>query len=290
MAEHVEVSCELGGTRVAVLRKNIEQGDSLDANFFDESYTVAGSTGFLVWEGSLALLSILQRELASSSGGGDNSGPVSALLRGRRVLELGSGTGLLGLAVAAGLGARVLLTDLPPVVTDVLAPNIARNAASATTSATAPATALAATAWVAGCGGGVAVGSQGGAASCLALDWTRSVEAQCSGSAAWDVTQTEVILAAETVWLQELVEPFVATVTALMRFCSQSSGSGSCKRPACLLVFRERAVASSETFASAKALLDCFAAHNVFPTTILEQPSAQSSEHMVRVLSLTLPE
>lgn len=41
------------------------------------------------------------------------------------ILELGSGTGLVGLAAAAILEARVLLTDLPEIV-----PNLERNAAS----------------------------------------------------------------------------------------------------------------------------------------------------------------
>lgn len=39
------------------------------------------------------------------------------------ILELGAGTGLVGLAAAAVLGAKVLLTDLPDI-----APNLARNA------------------------------------------------------------------------------------------------------------------------------------------------------------------
>ena len=41
------------------------------------------------------------------------------------ILELGAGTGLVGIAVAAVLGANVLLTDLPEIV-----PNLERNIAS----------------------------------------------------------------------------------------------------------------------------------------------------------------
>jgi methylase of polypeptide subunit release factors len=61
------------------------------------------------------------------------------------VLELGAGTGLLGLAAAALWGTEVMLTDLPAIV-----PNLARNAAA----------------------NEGAIGERGGSASAEVLDWS----------------------------------------------------------------------------------------------------------------------
>ena len=43
------------------------------------------------------------------------------------MLELGAGTGLVGIAAAAGLGANVVLTDLPAIATGNLAANVRAN-------------------------------------------------------------------------------------------------------------------------------------------------------------------
>ena len=82
-----------------------------------------------------------------------------------------------------------------------------------------------------------------------ALDWARPVDAQRAHNGENDPREAEVLLAAECVWLQELVEPFVATVLALM--------SGP-RRPPCILAFRDRATADSQTFASADSVVDEF--------------------------------
>ncbi len=75
--------------------------------------------GFLLWEANWLLLRLLHEQ------------QLATVLQGRRVLELGSGTGLAGLCVAA-VGAHVLLTDLPSVVEGILEPNIRRNASGST--------------------------------------------------------------------------------------------------------------------------------------------------------------
>jgi predicted nicotinamide N-methyase len=85
-----------------------------------------GVTGSTVWDGALVLAAYLSQPRAIAS--------LEARLGRRcvRVLELGAGTGLAGLAVAAsgvlrGEGASVVLTDLG-AVSDFLAANVARNA------------------------------------------------------------------------------------------------------------------------------------------------------------------
>lgn len=68
---------------------------------------------FQLWPAAPALCSYLETLHAQGE-----------LPRGGAALELGAGTGLVGMAAAALLGARVLLTDLPHVL-----PNLAHNAA-----------------------------------------------------------------------------------------------------------------------------------------------------------------
>ena len=72
-----------------------KQSDSAVRPDCDEK--VPAGLGTCVWEGGLALLRVL--ELSPS------------LVKGKSVLELGCGTGLVGLAAAAAGAERVCLTD-----------------------------------------------------------------------------------------------------------------------------------------------------------------------------------
>lgn len=65
---------------------------------------------FQLWPAAAALVSLLDRQSASLFGCSAAQG------RRLRLLELGSGTGLVGIAAAALLGARVTVTDLPHVL------------------------------------------------------------------------------------------------------------------------------------------------------------------------------
>lgn len=76
----------------------------------------AGTTGLSTWNASLWLLEYL------------SSPSAQHLVKGKRVLELGSGCGLLGLALAKSLGAEsVLLTDCDYAVLERLKKNKVRN-------------------------------------------------------------------------------------------------------------------------------------------------------------------
>ena len=219
------------GTKICVRRKDLEaEDDCQDPNFFDEDYSIAASTGMVVWEGSWALIALLR----------DPSHWICARLRGARVVELGAGTGLLGLCAAAA-GGSVLLTDVPAVVSEMLLPNLASNASSG------------AEAEGGGWPGARPVGA--GSAAAAPLDWWRPVEEQLLEGAQLDPRDADVVLAAECVWLKELVEPFVATVLSLMR---------GPRRPTCLMGFRERAVEGSQTFAASSSVMDEFRARGCF--------------------------
>jgi len=114
----VIVHATVCGHEVAVLRKDIENIDEgQDPYFFEQDYSVAASTAWLVWEGSWALIELLQR---------DGDPWLRSLVRGKRVLELGAGTGLLGL-VAAAAGGHVLLTDVASMTEGSLRPNMEGN-------------------------------------------------------------------------------------------------------------------------------------------------------------------
>lgn len=83
-----------------------------------ESMISEGTTGYSLWEASVALLALLNS---------DNTN----LFTGKRVLELGSGAGLGGLAVASLCNpSSVLLTDIDQVHDSYTRPNILLNPSS----------------------------------------------------------------------------------------------------------------------------------------------------------------
>jgi hypothetical protein len=60
-----------------------------------------------------------------------------------------------------------------------------------------------------------AIGALGGSVTVAPLDWTIPIEEQLRDGGP-DPRHADVILAAETVWLEELVEPFVGTVVEIL--------------------------------------------------------------------------
>ncbi|KAI6783243.1 uncharacterized protein J7T54_004270 [Emericellopsis cladophorae] len=94
---------------------NERDGDDAFKLVIREPALTGDSLGFKTWGSSYVLARHLPRLEMSS---------LSKLFEGpsrERVLELGSGTGLLGIAAAAFWGAPVLLTDLPNIVTNLRA-------------------------------------------------------------------------------------------------------------------------------------------------------------------------
>eukprot|EP00039_Didymoeca_costata_P003880 m.70291 g.70291 ORF g.70291 m.70291 type:complete len:145 (+) comp12121_c0_seq7:217-651(+) len=120
--EVTEVKMEtitVGDHTVTVTCRNLQAedfDDNLDSNFFEEDYTLAATTGMMVWEGTWSFVELLRTNRES----------IVDRLKGRRVLELGAGTGLAGLC-AAKMGANMLLTDVPSVALGLLGENIVRN-------------------------------------------------------------------------------------------------------------------------------------------------------------------
>ncbi|KAL3672819.1 hypothetical protein V7S43_002108 [Phytophthora oleae] len=129
-------------------------------------------TGLTTWDGSVVLAKYLEHQRRSD-------------IVGRRIVELGAGTGLVGIS-AALLGARqVILTDLDYVV-DNLTKNVAKTIK-------------------------------------LEASFGRSIESDISTRVLnWfnpptNLGDIDFLLASDVVWVEELIPPLVATFDTLMR-------------------------------------------------------------------------
>ena len=154
-------------------------------------------TGTMVWECSVVLAALLDhassgplpassplRRVGRVAGGGDDSSGALSL-RGLRVLELGSGVGVGGLAAAA-LGASALLTDLPSLV-PLISQNLQLNSE--------------------------VVGAAGGAVTAESLDWERLGPTLPAA-----VAECDLILGADLCYQPEGAQltPLVALLRRLM--------------------------------------------------------------------------
>ncbi|CEM30986.1 unnamed protein product [Vitrella brassicaformis CCMP3155] len=145
-----------------------------------------GDTGRTIWDGAVVLAKFLELRMASR-------------VKGATVLEFGAGLGLTGLAAAALGASQVLLTDLPYCLS-----TLTRNR-DATMDRWLGQQAEAEAAHV-----NVSVSS---------LDWRDPLESDAARILA---TQPEwsggvdLLLGADVVWVEPLVQPFASAVAALM--------------------------------------------------------------------------
>ena len=144
----------------------------------DSASQTDGDTGRTVWDAAIVLAKYMEK--------------YPAAIEGKRILELGAGTGLAGLAAAA-LGARVDISDLEYCL-PLIEANIKKTA-------TATETARATENEGGSIGGGVAVAR--------ALDWTHP-----NFESPRDVY--DIVLGADIVWLEHLVAPLVSVMEELL--------------------------------------------------------------------------
>ncbi|KAG6401912.1 hypothetical protein SASPL_138780 [Salvia splendens] len=131
---------------------------------------------FQLWPAAATLVSLLDRQALSRLLPPSPNRPL-------RLLELGSGTGLVGIAAAALLGASVTATDLPHVL-----PNLQFNV-DANAAALAP---------------------RGGHVRVAALSWGDVAQMQEVG------TEFDVVLGSDVVYHDHLYEPLLQTLRFLL--------------------------------------------------------------------------
>jgi predicted nicotinamide N-methyase len=165
-------------------------------------------------------------------------GEIGDEIKCSKVVELGSGCGLAGLCAAA-LGCHVLLTDVPAVAAN-LQRTLCLNAGDAAYHDQPPDLS-----WP----GAVGIGR--GSAAVMRLDWREGVEAQLEAGGP-DPRHARYVLACEAIWLADLVEPFVRTVSTLLH-------AGNCV--ACYMTYTVRGHAQSSVFSRDHAVLDMFHLH-----------------------------
>jgi hypothetical protein len=213
--------------------------------------SVTPGFGNIVWDTAILMAGLIPSLCCSEekgSGGGrgggggaaaiagtrGRAGAAAAPLRGKAVIDLGSGTGIVGIA-AALLGASVTLTDLPSML-PTLQGNAAVNAR--------------------------AIGASGGSVQCVPLVWGASHEAAGGVLKAYDL-----VLASECVYSQEQFEPFLST---LLQLCGRGTRVllGTRKRACCVLEdflglirnsFEAKEVALGDTGEASALLAQCSA-------------------------------
>ena len=218
----------------------------VDPFFFDAGYSVAASTGFArVWEGAEALSAFLRR--------------APERCRGKRVLELGAGAGECGL-VAACLGAHACLTDVRAVVEHVIRRNVEQNGEGEATAREA---------WPES----IRVGR--GSATRATLDWGEPIPERPFGRSEVRFSDADLIIAAECVWLRELLPPFAATASTLLR-------NGAAEM---ILSVRDRSstedASSGKAFAHTNEVVREFENAGCALTTLHRQPAEEDGKEIV---------
>lgn len=130
---------------------------------------------FQLWPAASTLLSLLDRAPSSLLLPPSTATPLN-------ILELGSGTGLVGIAAAAVLGAHVTLTDLPHVL-----PNLQFNADA----------------------NADAVAARRGSISVRQLIWGDEGDSSSSAS----VASFDVVMASDVVYYEHLIDPLLQTLS-----------------------------------------------------------------------------
>ncbi|QDZ23174.1 lysine methyltransferase [Chloropicon primus] len=190
------------GTRVFRVR-----GEAIAVS---ERANVQDNTGFIVWDAALALTKYLEENASRMVREGCMATSPSSSSSKRTVIELGAGTGLVGLASAKLFrGSDCVLTDLPVVVPQ-LEKNIRLNEGVCS------------------------------AVSARPLDWSWSAERVRENFA--DVADSvTLVLASDCVWLRDQTKDFVK-VAALLCGGGLKGGGASAK----LVVAQQRRSAALE--------------------------------------------
>jgi hypothetical protein len=208
---------------------NDDEEVAMDPFFFEQGYSLAGKTGWQVWPGSRIVVDgLLWPQPADSSRlkfwqerFQNDQDPL-------RILELGSGVGVVGSCLAAAAGAQVLETDLSILVENSVRPNLIQNSDRlrlkpnnhhGASPSTPPD-------WLSS-SNPIEIGK--GWVGTAALDWTKPLMEQLSN----DQCQVDIVIASDCVWLMSMLDGVLSTVQGVFE---------TSKRPAptLLLSFQRR--------------------------------------------------
>ncbi|CAK7339567.1 unnamed protein product [Dovyalis caffra] len=138
---------------------------------------------FQLWPAATTLVTLLDNHSTSPLSpilDAISNGPTLGSLR---ILELGSGTGIVGIAAAVTLGAKVMVTDLPHVI-----PNLQFNVDANVD----------------------VLASRGGTVSVAALRWGEDADVEAVGR------EFDLVLASDVVYYDHLYDPLLKTLRLLM--------------------------------------------------------------------------
>jgi len=159
-------------------------------------------TGLNIWDGALLLAKYMELHVD--------------VVKGRRVLELGSGPGFVGIAAGLAGASEVVLTDLQYCM-PLMKENALRNMDAAKAS---------------GCQ----------RIECRVLDWYDPPTDISQLGFASDQAP-DVILIADCVWLEELVAPLILTMQQILRLCAP-------KPPQVIISYQRRGKGAHDAFMS----------------------------------------
>ncbi|KAL7540359.1 hypothetical protein ACHAWF_006657 [Thalassiosira exigua] len=185
---------------------------TVDPNFFDDGYSLAGSTGFKVWTGSRLLIEALA--WPQSDDCERLKSIQSRICNGARLIELGAGVGVVGTYLGA-MGAQVLLTDLPTLVENSIDCNLLRNKTTTISSSDAVGVCPP---WLAP--DGIRIGS--GWANSTPLDWTHALDEQLTED---QRSPIDFIVASDVVFLASMLSSLLNTVNSLFKASSHNNPS-----------------------------------------------------------------
>lgn len=252
--------------------KDLEEAyETVDPNFFDAGYTLAGATGFQIWAGTRLLLETLTWPPSTTTDSTYVEHPLLTYWREQithhsrpqlggwkplRVLELGAGIGVVGTNLSAA-GAHVLMTDLTTLVENATYPNILANCNNHHTTLgdknvmnTPPILCDTSTdtsneysdcpPWLQPLPG-VPIGE--GWAATTPLDWTQPVSKQIYPHQYQNV---DLIVASDCVWLVSMLHALLDTVAYIFH----QTTAASSKPPTLLLSFQRRDTTEGDTSAT----------------------------------------
>ena len=257
--QRLEFSCRRGSVGVleeheveprSSRQEELEEAtyEQVDPQFFDPGYTLAGATGFQIWAGTRLLIEALLVPLTTDC---PRLQEIQRDLHGthqhshqeqrptKRILELGAGIGVVGIALAAELvDAQVLLTDLPTLVDHATQWNLDANRyrmirATGAAEAASPSPSPPPNDWFPTEPVLMGYQNNNGWAATAPLDWRIPVQEQLPLSA---YSNLDYIVASDCVWLVSMLDALLNTVASIF----DASASSSSSPPTLLLSFQRR--------------------------------------------------